>query len=239
MKLGIGLISCDRVEETVRTIESFALHNTRGNPLDVPGEHVVQLFHADDSSKDPYIRRTAANHGFELITKIHEPRQGGQAMRRQFIAAAKTAGCTHILVLENDWESVRPLPWDAIGFAFSFEQIFCMRLYGVYRERDPVTGLGRRACGKTHYGKGKGIHDPNWQKVMVPKTNEMLEFGDIHWGAPPNITRIAEAVWLHDGTKSEGAIIKKSAKIGPLLSARVVDNVFYHIGYDRTPGFKA
>ena len=239
MKLGIGLISCDRVEETRRTVETFAKYNTGDHPLDVPGEHVVQLFHADDSSTDPALRLHAKNHGFHLITKIHEPRQGGQAMRRQFITAAKNAGCTHIMVLENDWESVRPLPWAAIKYAFSHDQVYCMRLYGVYRERDPVTGLGRRACGKTHYGKGKGTWDPKWMPATHPSFNETIEFGDIHWGAPPNITRIAEAVYLHEDTKSEGGIIRKSAKLGNLLTARVVDNVFYHIGYDRTPGFKA
>jgi hypothetical protein len=42
---------------------------------------------------------------------------------------------------------------------------------------------------------------------------------------------------LHDGTRSEGMIRRKCATMTE-LTARVVDNVFYHIGADRTSEFR-
>lgn len=246
MKLAIGLVTADRADVTRRTLETFSKFNPSDRMPVSSGHHLplrlqapchVDLIHADDASVDPHVRRLAELHGFERITSPTNVRQGGQRMRYLIVNEAARRQCTHVMILENDWESVRPIPWDAVNFSFSFRDVYCMRLYGVYRERDPVTGAGRRACNKSHMGKGYNTYDPGWKEMSAEVPMERLELGDVHWGAPPAITRIDEAVWLHEDTRSEAQIRRKCARFD-WLTVRVTNNVFYHIGDDRTPGFK-
>ncbi|MGE0366947.1 MAG: hypothetical protein AB7Q00_14565 [Phycisphaerales bacterium] len=230
MKLAVCLITADRYDYTKLTVDSFMDHNVRHIPN-------LMLLHADDASSDMRVRECARKAGFELAcgTKFGKPRRGGQRMRHDVIDFAAQRGASHVLVLENDWESVRQLPMETIEGVFTnHDYVYCMRLYGRYKELDE-NGVGRRACGKTHYGKGKNTYDPKW--MPLNGYSEDIEVGDIHWGAPPSVTHINAAVMLHDGTRSESDIRKKCAMMTE-LTARVVNNVFYHIGNDRTPGFK-
>lgn len=222
MKLAVCLITADRAEYTRITIDSFNKFN--------PGSPRIMKLHVDDASSDPDILDMAAGGAFQYVggTPLGKPRRGGQAMRQIAVEASRAFNATHILILENDIETVRPLPWDLIDYVFALPDIYCLRLYGTHKERN-----GQRACGKTHFGKNN--KDPGWKDQW--QWNEHYQVGDIHWGAQPCITRIDEATYLHMGTASEGQIRKKSGKLD-LLTARVMDNVCYHIGADRTEGFK-
>jgi hypothetical protein len=86
---------------------------------------------------------------------------------------------------------------------------------------------------RTHRGRDNA--PSNWEKAT--NVSEDIEVGDIHWAAPPAITRMQEMLWVHRGVKSESASIQRSGKINQKV-ARTVMNVFYHIGQTRTPNFK-
>ncbi len=66
---------------------------------------------------------------------------------------------------------------------------------------------------------------------------ERCQLGDIHWGAPPCVVRTDKLLWLHEGTRSDKSSMTKSGQIQE-KTVRVVDNVFWHIGYERTPRFR-
>jgi hypothetical protein len=67
--------------------------------------------------------------------------------------------------------------------------------------------------------------------------SEPAETALIHYGSPPNVTRIKESVFLHRA-RTDAQAAQASGRIRR-LTARVVQNVFEHIGADRTPAFIA
>lgn len=224
MKLAVCLITADRPDYTKRALESFTRFNA---------QHRLILLHADDGSGDDANHRLAFNYGFmSLVRSPMGKRRGGQAMRREIIDHAARNGATHVMILENDIETARPLPLEFLEHCFQISTVYCVRLYGLYKERGE-----RRACGTTHYGKGKGKYNPGWVKFHNPQ-GEPAEIGDIHWGAQPCVTSIKEAVWLHNDTTTESQIRKKCAQLTK-LTVRTMTNVCYHMGEVRTPEFRA
>lgn len=221
MKLAVCLVTADRPEFTRVTLESLFTHN--------PGLDAL-LLHADDGSTTPTNKELARMFGFQPVFYNKGPRLGGQRMRFELARAARELGATHVLMLENDIESCRPLPLGFLEFAFERPDVYCVRLYGIYKERNQ-----QRKCAPSHHGKGKGTFDPGWKPFSNP-FGETAEIGDAHWGAQPCITRINELVFLHDGTRSEGQSRRKSGKLD-FFTVRLMDNVTYHIGAERTPGF--
>lgn len=222
MKLAVCLITADRSEYTKATLESFTHYNA--------GLDCLKL-HADDASKNGENWSLAKQHGFLTVVKSPDGRRGGQTMRREVINQAAHLGASHVMILENDIETARPFPIAFLEFAFQRNDVYCARLYGEYKERN-----NQRRCGRSHYGKGKDTYNPNWQTFVNPQ-GENAQIGDIHWGAQPCVTRIKDAVWLHDGTMSEGQIRKKCASMTE-LTVRTMDNVCYHMGALRTPDFR-
>jgi hypothetical protein len=130
-------------------------------------------------------------------------------------------GAEWMLLLENDWETVRPFPWQV--FEAVKTKVWAIRLYGQYKARDK-----QRPVSAHHQGRNKA--DPGWQAY------DGYEIGEIHWGNPPSVSRVKDVVWLHEGASSERDAIRKSGRISDRV-ARVTDNVVYHIGEEHTPGF--
>lgn len=224
MRLAILLITCDRAELTSRTLESFVQHNG-SRPL-TPWDTVY--LHGDDNSLRRDNCELAARWGFETVIVTRNKQLGAHRMRRKMIEHAMTLGVTHILVLENDWESVAPLPWPAITEIFSREDVYCFRLYGVQKQAD-----GTRPAGPFHAGRRKA--DPQWQDHTFGGLR--CQLGDIHWGAPPAVVVADKLLWLHQGTTSDSQSMRKSGEIQE-KTVRVYDNIFWHIGVERTPRFR-
>jgi hypothetical protein len=93
---------------------------------------------------------------------------------------------------------------------------------------------GRQGYVSRHRGRDNA--NPDWK--LFTGAPEAIEIGDIHWSAPPAVTRIDEAVWLHKGVRAESGSIQRSGEIQHKV-ARVMENVIWHIGEARrTPEFK-
>lgn len=203
----VGLMTCDRVDYTRRTLESFAQHNDLTK---------FKLIHADDASKEDN-RAVAAAHGFETVVQSQR-RYGVRVMRSSLIDAAVAMHAEWLLLLENDIETVRPFPFRLFRYVcHHFPEVYTLRLYGQYKDVEK-----KEPCLTTH--KRQFHQTVEW--LRMPGAPEPAERGLIHWSAQPAVTRLAELSHLHQtGHEPRG------------WTARVVENVTSHIGHDnRTPG---
>jgi hypothetical protein len=226
MKLATIFITSGREDKSEQTLTSFAKYNGWG--AHAPYDTI--WLHGDDASETRRNKELANSFGYKTVVSTSEKKRlGAHAMRRKMIDEALDRGATHIFILENDWESVREMPWTAIRMAFELEDqaVWAMRLYHTQKQRD-----GTRPTGAVHAGRNNA--DPGWRPLQLAHT--ACEIGDIHFGAPPCVFEAHQLRWLHDRTVSESASMRKSGQI-VMKTVRVVENVFWHIGYERTPGF--
>jgi len=186
----------------------------------------VELLHADDASTDPEVVEIANVAGFNTIFQSTK-RRGVAYMTERLIEAAALLGADAVLNLQNDWECVRPIPWADIERLLGNPFVYCVRLYGAWKSR-----TGR--CGQRHAGHA-ARELVQWSPVV---DTPQYELGSIHWGHPPAVTKIAEAVELTRNAATESESRRRSGRLD-LLTARTVDNVFFHIGRERTEDFRA
>lgn len=201
--IGVALLTCDRLDYTARTLSTFAHHNDLRD---------FRLFHADDASEDPRVRHLANFYGFRTVVQ-NDTRQGWRITRPLLIEAAAKE-CEWILLLENDIESARPFPWALMRYVADRPLVYCLRLYGRYKDRarlDP--------CLTTHKRRG---HVPvEWRPFRgAPESSQV---GEIHWSAQPCVTRRRELLELH-----------RSGMEPEAWTVRVKKNVMHHIGIERT-----
>lgn len=214
----VCLLTCDRSDYTRVTLSSFLEHNDLSR---------FRLIHGDDASEGKRNLRYAAQHGFETVEHTRE-RIGGQEMRRRLVMRA-AAMSDWVLILENDWEWVRAFPWRLFDYLrASRPDVYALRLFGEFKERDQKRKAGTRHRGKDNLPAG-------W--TQDPAAPEPCEIGTIHWGAPPCVTRASDLVWLHQNCRKESDSIRRSGLIDS-LTARTPENVVFHIGAQRTPKFK-
>lgn len=228
-RIAVCLITCDRPEYTARTVESFRDNNAG------TGLGRFELLHADDASTSPENYKLANDAGF--VTAItHNTRRGVTRTIADAVGYAHSLGHSHVLVLENDWESARPFPWDLFDYFLAVPVAYTLRLTSQFKEWDEAKKCGRRPFGTDHAGRGN--KPVRWDALM--DAPEPAEMGMIHWGNPPAVTRVKEALWLLDGTRSEKECREKSGalEVGSDFTIRPAFNVFYHIGAHRTPNFK-
>lgn len=215
MKAALLLLTCDRPELTQLTVDSLLRH------VDLSR---FTLLHGDDCSSGNRNKKIISKAGFKTVVQTSR-RMGVAYMWRNLIKAASLQGVDWIVMQENDWEWVRPFPFDALEYAHSREDIYYMRFFGQYKERD-----NKRPCSKKHMIK-KTI--PVWDKL-----NNGWEIGDIHWGFPANATRMKEALKITRDITSEGGAWRNCLEINK-LTMRPVENYQFHIGENKTNGFKA
>jgi SAM-dependent methyltransferase len=237
-RLAVGLITCDRLAYTTTTLESFTAQHPQAR-------EEFLLLHADDQSVEPGVCPLAEAHGFARVTLRTGPRRGARAMRTALVRAAAEQGADWIVLLENDWEWVRPFPHALLTYLCeTHPSVYCLRLYGQWKERDQHLG-----CARQHAGL-PGRPTVNW--TPVAGAPERAEMGRIHWGAPPAATRMAEALALHADTftnREAQRVADQARRSGDFRSdrpemlesgtiagqiARVVDNVVFHIGHTRS-----
>lgn len=206
--VAVLLTTCGRLDYTTRTLESLSAHNDLTR---------FQLFHADDASGQPEILRVVKQYGFRTIFRTKKTRLGGAGhpLRAHAIRRMGNRGVRWVLVLENDIESVRPFPWDAFALVRRDPSIYCLRLYGRFKDAD-----GKEPCKTTH--QWKADLDVTWKPIK--KAPEPMELAQIHWSAQPSVTRFHELAALYLGDKREMK----------LRTVRVVHNVMVHIGKERT-----
>jgi len=219
MRIVTCLMTCDRPSLTDRTVHSMI----------EPGELYVGhsiLVHGDDASSEFQNHAIVQEAGFKTIVQTKQ-RVGAFGLRKRLIeTAVELYNPTHILVWENDWQCVRPIPWRAMQKALD-EDTWQFRLYGKHKQEDKT-----RPAGPLHAGKDK--KDPGWEKFI--SNGVVCERGDIHWATPPTLCRVAELMYILKGATSDKDMWLKSGDLST-LTARVVDNVVWHVGFDQTPGF--
>lgn len=206
--IAVCLLTCDRVEYTRRTLESFARHN--------PDRSRFVLLHADDASRDGRNAELAGAAGFATLVQ-HTARAGNLATRIALLEAAAAGGAEWVLVLENDCESVRPFPWPLFDFCRRQKHVYCLRLFGKYKDADK-----RQPCKTINQWAGLGSPPVIWTKAAGAP--EPAEVGIIHWTAQPAVTRTRHVLAIHRD--------RVRRKLG--LTVRVLENVFHHIGLERT-----
>ncbi len=217
-QIAICLQTCDRRTYTARTLDTFGIQNQ--------GRGRWMLLHGDDASKEEGICELAQSHGFETVVR-HETRRGARATRDALFQAAANAGADWILLLENDWEWVRPFPWTPFEWLIAERpDVYSLRLYGAYKGHNL-----QAKCATHHLGHAARPTVAWWHPPTAP---DALEIAKVHWGAPPAITRTKEllqiAGWVR-GSRDPGdaAENRVSGKIDQYI-ARVPDNIVYHIG---------
>lgn len=221
MKIAVTLLTCGRADLTERTCGSFEAFNGRDNSF--------RLLHADDMDtidSRAANARIAKRFGFETIIQAKQ-RRGVARMTELLFQEAAARGCDAVLNLQNDWLSLRPVPYGQIVGILSDPAYYNVRLYGHMKSQ-----TGR--CGIHHGGREPRV-PVEWRPHPML---EGYETGEIHWGHPPSVTLMEQALWLTKGAVSESVSRKRSGEI-TLQTARVVQNVMNHIGRERTKGFKA
>lgn len=202
--IAVCLLTSDRADYTARTVRSFARHNA--------GDPRMRLFHADDGSRTDENLNLAYAYGFETVVQ-NSIRRGWRLSRTAlFVHAAKYANW--ILFLENDIETLRPFPWALFDRVVKTPHVYCLRLYGRFKDQAKTD-----KCLETHKRKG---HIPvEWQAWR--HAPEASQVGQIHWSAQPSVTRAQELINLHrTGFEPAG------------YTVRVKKNVMSHFGVRRT-----
>lgn len=225
MRIALTFLTCDRADYSKRTLETLAWHNDLTKFV---------LIHGDDASKDDSGGELARSMGFRTMVQTRGTRRGVSKMTELLFQAALAEGATHVLNLQNDWESARPIPIEHFRAIFADENVYCLRLYGAMKS---LTGR----CGIHHGGREPRLvveWKPHEFQYAGGALRGEYQAGDIHWGHPPAVTRITDAVWLTKGVLRESQSRKRSGRI-TRLTVRPIVNVFNHIGRERTPGFMA
>lgn len=203
--IAVCLQTCERYDLTARTLETFARHNDLAK---------FTLLHGDDASVDDRILPLVQSYGFETV--VHTAtRSGVLAVRAKLIARAKSRAAW-LLLLENDIETLRTFPWALFEHIRKDRRVYCLRLYGRYKDRARTD-----KCLETHKWHD---HAPAGWKALKGAP-EKAQIGLIHWSPQPCVTRSKALLAIHRaGPEPTG------------LTVRVKNNVTSHIGAERTPG---
>lgn len=219
MRIVTCLMTCERPDLTARVVQSMI------EPGELYVGHTI-LVHGDDASSSYENHAIAREAGFTNVVQT-TARIGAHGLRKRLVQAAiEQYDPTHILVWENDWECVRPIPWRAMQKALD-EDTWQFRLFGEHKQEDLT-----RPAGAVHVGKDG--REPGWQKFV--SSGVLCERGDIHWSTPPTLCRAEELAYVVAGTSSDKEMWHRSGDLS-VLTARVVENVVWHIGEKQTPGF--
>lgn len=199
--MAVLLQTCDRLDYTRRTLDTFTRHNA-GTPW--------LLLHGDDASADPSaMRDLAAAYGFETVVASTGTRRGITATRAALIAAAAKRGAEWCLMLENDIETLRPFPWALFEFVQRQADVYCLRLFGRFKDAQKTV-----PCKTTHsWERNTPVQ---WRALR--KAPEKAQIGRIHWTPLSSVTRVQDAKALHVGIRPQD------------YTVRVKKNVMGHFG---------
>lgn len=222
MHLVIAILTCDRFELTRKTVNSL-LHYNQG----------LSIFYGDDASTDPKIHRLMANHGIKCIMR-HNKRTGCSPSSEELINSVWAATeAPFMLYLQNDFESVRPLPLGVTQQIFDQRpDVGWIRLYGL-NKNNTIKG-GNPTDPRNKFKPGQPLVE--WKKLKIDDEN--IEIGDAQWSYHPAIHRSEVLRKLIKGATRERDVGIAAIRSG-LLTARFMKNITNHIGIRKTtPGGK-
>ena len=221
--IAVCLLTCGREHLTERTVETFAAHNK--------GRQDLVRLHADCSSGTPTLigdyntNVILANDGG--FGTIHAPAERVPQMVsfRQLIEEAALRGAEFVLWLENDWESVAPIPeLDWLRNFRDLDSIVTWRMFGARKMREN----GPRAMAGEHRIGTKDKVD--WRETP----GSGWEFGLTHWAAGGSIATLAHLKSQIHRWRLKDVITAKN----DLRTMRPVKNLMFHIGDETTDGFQ-
>ena len=220
MRITVVILTCDRLELTRRTVKSFLRHNRRED---------FDIFYGDDASTDPRIHEFLDRQNIPCFMR-HKKRHGCSPSSDELIHLAQT---DHTLYLQNDFESVRPIPLDIIQQIFDTRpQVGWIRLYGL-NKNDTIPG-GNPTDPRNKFKPGTPV--VKWKKFEIG--GEKLEIGDAQWSYHPAIHRTEVLQKLIKGATRERDAGMAAIRSG-LFTARFMRNITNHIGVRKTtPGGK-
>lgn len=203
MTLAVCLLTADREHYTAITLRSFLDHNRDGYGM-------IRL-HADDGSASELNERMAEGSGF-LTCYRSKTRQGVIPALRYMWNLAYEMGASHILHLENDLQSVAPLP--------TRRDAASVRMYGVAKGANGSYPTGPHIMG-TKQPIDWRPDGAGWERALC------------HWGAQPSITRasiLVEAINQAESLKDVSRALLRIDTVRPRW------NIMNHIGEQKTTG---
>lgn len=204
-KIAVCLLTCNREAYTARTLDSFTRHNG--------GDDRFVLLHGDDASESTENLDLAHAHGFRTVA-LNGERRGWLETRNALFRRAAKLSLNWVLLLENDIETLRPFPWPMFDAIRRDKEIYCLRLYGRFKD-----AARKEKCLETH--KRRGHMAVRWRPWR--DAPEASQVGRIHWSAQPAVTRLDDLIDHHKrGIEPDG------------LTVRVKKNVMSHFGIERT-----
>lgn len=215
MKIALVLLTCDRYDYTVQTVESLLKHHPPGS---------LDLFHGDDASTDPRVVEYMQSKGFRTIMQ-NEVRLGCSPSTDNLIhaVAEHIEPGTPLVYLQNDLECLRPLPEQQVRELLGRSDVSFVQL----SYRPPKTRYAKQIPWKSDDGEP-------WE---FGNTTHEVVFGGFGrgMGLQPSISKIE--TWL---PAIKGDIREKEfrnqSEYPDRQMCRLTLPVFRHIGRSPTPG---
>jgi len=212
--IAVCLLTCGRFPLTRRTVESFGAQNGARPDL-------IRLHAAGDH--EIFAARAFITEGGFVTVHAPNDRVPQMVSYRKLIEAAALKGAEFVLWLENDWESVAPIP--SIDFLRRTQKagVVCWRLFGARRmQSDTDRGLVKT----TQIGTDIPIE---WKR---DKSEKGWELGRAHWGGGGCIATLRHLESQIFRNRLKDVVTAKP----DLLSMRPTSNIMWHVGEERTPG---
>lgn len=208
--IAVCLLTCDRPELTAWAVSSFQKHHADRKDL--------LLLHCDGGSLTDENVRLARAYGYQtLVAPRRADRIGQMETLRHFVQKALSESCAWILWLENDWESVAPIPTEAFLHASGAETV---RLFGVLKMHEGP----RKLAGTRRIGTDERI---DWRPAM-----DGWETGRAHWGGGGTLVKTSILQRQLHQPRLKDVITAENY----LLSLRPLENLMWCHGLISTEG---
>ena len=214
MTIAVALLTCDRYEYTVRTVEALLQCHPPGT---------LDLYHGDDASTDARVVAYVQSKGFKTVMQ-NSTRLGCSPSTDLLMRAVadRVEPATPILYLQNDLECVRPLPEQQVRALLDSPSVSFVQL----SYRTPRTRYARRIPWRSAEGEP-------WQ--FGDTTHEVVFGGfNVGMGFQPSVAKIE--TWLpavRNGSSEKD--YRSKTEYPDRQMARLTLPVFRHIGRRRTP----
>ena len=207
-RIAVALLTCDRYEYTVQTVEALCNHNDLS---------AWPLFYADDHSDDPRIRRYVESQGFRPVLLNDGERMGCSPMSDGLLQAVlrETGPEWFVLYLQNDFVATRPIPLDVAAAWFADPAHATLRM-------QHFPGRLRRRQRKHAWPIREYAGEP------------ILEMATAAW--PVQLSRLGWYAAIAAGAKREHTLHRRARRQRPQpITGIMLTQVFRHVGRAQTP----
>ncbi len=214
MKIAVALLTCDRYDYTVKTVESLLEHHPPGT---------LDLYHGDDASTDTRGIEYVQSKGFQTVMR-NETRMGCAPSTDQLIhaVAEHVEPGTHVLYLQNDWETLRRLPTELVRSLLDDPTISFVQLSHQRPRSRYATRMGWAFADGTPWEYGDTSQEVVYSALMRGM------------GYPPSIATIETWLPAVEGCQNERNF-RYRTQYRERRTCRLTDMVFSHIGAIKTP----